>query len=376
MIAAGFAQPENRAALLSSVGKGGGGSSDAAATMQNLMTLQGKAEAAALKSRQRAQLPDMAKKLGIDLNTATMLFESGKIDELIMQKNKDPETQVVKDESDGSNWLVSKSDGKRISQVTPPDPMHNKVADQKILADINAERAKVNEPPLTQEQYQQRSNTERAPKTVVNTGDNALAGGYAKTYVEDFEAARGSEKVIGRVQNAHDTLDQGIVSGNVLSPAILEGRKLLASAFGLPREAESNTEVFQSQMKEVVLPRIKALGAANSITDTDRKYVDEMVAASPTLTPEAAKRILTILEKGERNEITRYNQNIDKLAATNPEGAKAARRIDVPQPSRQLLASVPAPAVERLKKDASPEVIRLFDQKYGAGMSQLFLGAR
>lgn len=81
-----FAQPQNRAAMIASMAPKM--QQDPAEGMGNLMKLTATQQALQQKAQMRANLPQIAKKYGLDLETATYLFDSGGLDNYIQQASK------------------------------------------------------------------------------------------------------------------------------------------------------------------------------------------------------------------------------------------------------------------------------------------------
>jgi hypothetical protein len=403
-IGAGFAQPGNRASLLQMAqSTAGGGGFNAKDTVSTLAALQKASADAAMRAQLRGRLPAIAKQYGLPLDTVTMLFESGKLDETLNTLSI-PATQVVK-AADGSNVLVDTRSGREIRRLTPAEakkyelrdtgrggviavnpqdptdvrdvraPEEQRTNDLVELDRINKERFSRGEPPISAEQWLRDMANIKAPKTSIDLAGDKAAGaigeGFAKTYVGDFEAAQAGAGVINQITSAHGALDRGIVAGNIFAPTATEARKVVASFFGIPDEKAANTDAFQSAMKEIVLPKVKALGTGNSISNADVAFISQAVGSN-TMTPETVRTILRIMEKGERNRIAKYNANIDDLAKKEPAAAKYARRVDMPP----LAARVPPASIERLRSNPTPEMTKYFDETYGAGAAEEVLRSR
>ena len=161
--------------------------------------------------------------------------------------------------------------------------------------------------------------------------------------------------------------------GSILSPGALTVRKAIGSIFGIDDAATTNTESFQSAMKEIVLPRVQYLGTGNSISNADREFVEKAVGGSIELNEESSRRILTILERGEHNEIIKNRTKMQKRidAATSKEGKAQlqaswdALDSGVPEWSDGYIADmVPPDAVEWLKQHNTPEDFKRFNELY------------
>jgi hypothetical protein len=421
-IAAGFARPTSRAALLQQAGSSGGSAYSPKDVIETLSTLQKSQADAAMKASLRARLPAIAKQYGLPMDTVNMLFETGKLQETLntlaipstevversdrskalidkrtaKQIGEDisgpaDEDSVVVERADKSKFLMGKQSGRLIKELTPAeakkyevvkgerggidfvDPTDPKAGAISIkppeakttndlveLKQINDEREAAGQPRLKTEDWLKSISESKAPKTNIDTQGNALAKGFADTYVKDFESAQSSAGVINTIGTARKSLERGIVAGNVFAPQAVETRKVVASVLGIPDARANNSDEFQSAMKEIVLPRVKALGTGNSISDADVRFINAAVGSN-VMTEDTLRRILHIMEKGERNKIINYNDSIDDLVKRNPEAEKLVRKIGVPDRN----VPIPQAAIDRLKANPTPDEIREFNRTFG-----------
>lgn len=399
LIASGFAQDQNRANILQAFTGGSNPEADPGETIKMIMGLKAAQQADATRISNMRNLPAIAQKFGLSPEVAKFMMDNGQLDEFIKEASK-PNREVVT-LADGTKAIVDKTTATTVSTFgpkTPPKmeitgsdqtgrkmvnmdtgevvkdgitaPVAPTTGDLTELSRVNAERVGRGEQPLTAEEWLKQRDERKASKITVNSGDSALDTGFAKTYVDDFSKADNANSTIRSVTAAREALDKGIIAGSVLSPYELEGRKVLANIFGIPDSATSSTETFLSQMREVTLGKISALGSGTAISDNDRKYMDDVVAGSISLTPQAIRKVLAIQEKYARNAIRKYNNNIDELASKDTEGKlKYLRKV---QP--EAFSASPE-AIERLKSDPTPETIKMFNDYYGDGTAEEVLGA-
>lgn len=128
LVAAGFASPASRAALIGQAGAAGGGSTDPGNTIKTMMELQQMQSNQQTRAAQMAKLPAIAQKYGLDLNTVNQLFQNGKLDELLTSLAK-PNTETVKTAA-GHSVLINKNTGDQIGGDIggdTPDNTTNKV---------------------------------------------------------------------------------------------------------------------------------------------------------------------------------------------------------------------------------------------------------
>jgi hypothetical protein len=378
LIAAGFAQPQNRAAILNSVGNGGGGGDTSpGSALQTILSLQKDQQAKATRLQQQARLPAIARRYGLDMDTVNYLFETGKLDETINSLAQ-PD-MVIETRADGSKYLMNKKNGQKGRELEGPNPERNLTSDLKELDRVNAERAAKGQEAIPAETWLTESAKNKANKTEVNLGAklDLKAGENRLSQLNDAgKAVESGLATIDKVHSALDTLDKGIISGNVLAPAATEARKLVGSVFGFTDETANNTDAFTSQMKEVVLPRVKALGTGNSISNADREFVEKAVGGSNVLDATTIREILRILEKGERNALAKYNKSVDDFAGIDEDTKKASRFV---QRYKAPTVRAKPESMERLRTeyakggDAAKNVIKQFNDYFGAGAAESVL---
>jgi hypothetical protein len=377
LVAAGFAKPQSRAALISQANGGGGGGSDPASTVNTLMGLQKAQEAKALAASQKLRLPMIAKKYGLDMDTVEYLHSTGKLDETVNSLAQ-PDN-VIETRSDGSKFLFNKKTGKNLGDISPADKYYGYTNDLKELDRVNNERAARGQPTIPAETWLTDMAQNKATK--VSTGDTLEkeAGKIRlKELSESGERARSGIEVANKLGEASEVLGRGIIAGSMVAEPAKEGRKILAQVFGLNDEAASNTDTFVSQMKEIVLPRVKALGTGNSISNADVKFVTEAVGASTNLTPETIHEIIRRMNRLERNYVLHHNERAGKFRSIKGnEGA--GKYVDDIQMPRFNPAIAKPDHIAKLRADAAnPEtrdkITKYFNETYGAGAAESVLG--
>lgn len=285
-----------------------------------------------------------------------------------------PDWQLVTDEGTGKMSFVNKNDPTQVRPVggsLKPSDMQAEYDQMKadgILPDgINSVGA-----------YRKWLAEAAKPTNTVNIdtkSDTTLADSLDTQIADAVKTIPASMQTINTIQNARAALDApgGVIMGSILAPGTLSVRKAIGSIFGLPDAATSNTEQFQSAMKEIVLPRVKALGTGNSISNADREFVEKAVGGSIELNEESSRRILTILEKGEHNEIIKNRTKMQKRidATTSPEGKSRMQAswdaLDggVPRWSDGYINDIVGPeAIQWVKTHNTPEELKRFDELY------------
>lgn len=180
----------------------------------------------------------------------------------------------------------------------------------------------------------------RQPKTEIKLGgegelEKELGKKSGERWDADYGEAVESLSTADQIKTAQEQLKKGIIGGSALSPLELSGRKIWADTFGLPDEATTNTEVFQTALKEVVLKKIKALGSGSGISNSDREYVNAAVGGDITMNSESMRKILRIQEKIQINKIKKYNKSVDDFMSDMDDDEKKRfkrllRKVDVP----------------------------------------------
>jgi len=369
LIGASLAYEENRPGIMAAFNQDTG--TDPTNLIQNLMKMNAGQAALSQKAAQRAAVPAIAAKYGLDVATAQYLFDTGKLDAVIAEAEK-PNVEIVKDEATGTFRLVDKTNGQVGEPLGTPkkrevelvdDGKGGKMAvykddkspvgkndipgmgattDQQDYEAYRLDQESRQQPVLSFQEWRMTKPPSVKVDNTVNTGDSAdnltkeLAKSNAERYDTEYDAATGARDTIDYVSNARSKLDKGIVSGSSLSPLELEGRKIWADIVGIPDEATSSTEAFKASLKEAVLSKIKALGSGTAISDADRKFIEQAVGGDIALTESGMRQIFDIMEKGARKKIEQYNKDVDSLIKSYPDEKERAK-------VRRMLRKVTAP---------------------------------
>jgi hypothetical protein len=377
LIGASLAQEQNRPGILAAFGADGSGTqaTDPASAINNIMKLREGQVSMAQQAAQRAALPSIAERYGLDLATAQYLFDTGKLDAVIAEAEK-PNNEIVKND-DGTINIVDKTSGTIGETLGVPKKREIELVDDPVsggkIAVYKDDKSRVGQGDIpglgaTADQkdynfYVQQSQARGVPadkimdlntwqlqqkekaadKTTIQTGDTGnLAKELEKVgserYDTEYEAATGARNILDYTTTARDKLDQGIIGGSILSPVELEGRKAWADIMGLEDAATENTEAFKASLKEAVLSKIKALGSGTAISDADRKFIEQAVGGDISLTEGGMRQIFDILDKGARSKIEKYNRELDELLESfeedDPNRARVKRmlrRVELPE---------------------------------------------
>lgn len=416
ILAGTIVHPENRAAVVDTISQSGGGNGiDAVDPFQLITGIQQQQAAAAENERQLKALPAIAANYGISLEDARALFDSGELDAFLLQQNKPDRTTVT--DAAGQIRTIDQAKGQQIGDALgPTKPVERKTrvvedkrtGKQTLVDDATGEAIHTWDTgvALTNDQQEwsdsvaagsftgdfptwlaARAN-DRAPKTTINNNLGAssatdLVKALNQPVIDSISSASDAVKTIDTIKEARRAMDApgGIIAGSAAAPAVLETRKVIASAFGFNDKAATNTNTFQSEMKNIVLPLVKQLGTGNSISNADREFVEKAIAADIGNDQTSMRQVLNIMEKGARNKVLQANEKIQKRIdqetdpTTKAAIAAAWQPTPVPDFSESYLNSINPEDVAMVKAHPDDANLRKqIDDVYGIGMSQYMLG--
>jgi hypothetical protein len=146
---------------------------------------------------------------------------------------------------------------------------------------------------------------------------NVTIGGIT---IDSGAASKEAGKTIGgKVANIED---QYSLQTAIKDATKLVGQGIYAGAYGPEKgfvakysggmigdsKKVQNTEVFMSNIGEIVIPRLQQFGGNDS--NEELKYLQKVVAGEQRLEPESMKRILESAEKKTRNNIARLQEQV------------------------------------------------------------------
>jgi hypothetical protein len=249
----------------------------------------------------------------------------------LLEKTKDDVVVV-------GNALVSKTTGKPIYQGDKPEK-YSAFARELIDAGLEPET----------EPFQKRMLeyvNEKTKGAGKGTG-NVTIGGIS---IDTGAAGKAAGKVIGEnaaniesqfslqtgISDALKLIDKGIYAG-AYGPEKGFVAKYSGGTIGDPKKVQ-NTEVFMSNIGEIVIPRLQQFGGNDS--NEELKYLQKVVAGDQRLEPESMKRILASAEKKISNNIARLQKQasggelpLQPMNAPTPSMPKATKRYN-PQTKR------------------------------------------
>lgn len=170
----------------------------------------------------------------------------------------------------------------------------------------------------------------------VDTGAAGKAAG--KVIGENVANVENQYSLLTSVGDAVKLIDKGIYAG-AYGPE--KGFIAKFTGIGDPKKVQ-NTEVFMSNIGEIVIPRLQQFGGNDS--NEELKYLQKVVAGDQRIEPESMKRILASAEKKIRNNISRLQKQaetgktgselpLQPMNAPTPSAPKATKRYN-PQTKR------------------------------------------
>ena len=196
-----------------------------------------------------------------------------------------------------------------------------------------------NMPPNIQKQFTEFRNS-LAPKTNINVAmdqfASSLGGALGKSVIDSYEQTQAAAKTIQNVNDARQYVPNMFAGTG--ANVFLGGAKVLnAVGFNIPQV--KNTEAFRSSIGQVVLPGLKALGSGQAISNSDRQYMEKIVAGDITLDRGSIDEILNIVERTNKRAIDMHN---DK--AVRAQELAKGKGLDFDLTIKQPAAPATAPA--------------------------------
>lgn len=142
----------------------------------------------------------------------------------------------------------------------------------------------------------------------IDTGAASKAAG--KIVGENAANVENQYSLLTGVGDALKLIDKGIYAG-AYGPEKGFIAKFSGGVIGDSKKVQ-NTEVFMSNIGEIVIPRLQQFGGNDS--NEELKYLQKVVAGDQRIEPESMKRILASAEKKIRNNIARLQKQAESGA--------------------------------------------------------------
>jgi len=288
-----------------------------------------------------AALPGIARRYGLDLATATMLYDQGKLEEVIAEREK-PNTELVTDAATGQNLLIDRTAGVQrgafggekdttsvkegpngtlllfndkddsLSPLTGPDTMTPETREyDRYVVD---ERSRNNNNPLSYQQWRMT----KPPSTQItnNVGGEKMdpaqkrfAEKSSDFFAEDYQTYRKARNQARDMLNQYDLAKEALDT-NVKTGTFGETEQYLrklAVSIGIGDE-ESVNKVAGGELLKTVTNRMALLmrnpdsgmGMPGSVSDRDLTFLKEAQVSLGTSNPRA---MIEAFERIERRKI-------------------------------------------------------------------------
>lgn len=168
--------------------------------------------------------------------------------------------------------------------------------------------------------------------------EQKLLSDQASDLVQSRDAVRQAAIGHASIQEAKKQLDSGLFSG-AGAEAKLGFFKAAKTAGLVPPDADekiANTESFISTMGQQVLGNMKGLTPASN---TDRDFVEKMVAGKVTLDENTMRRILEVQQRQIENRVNDYNKRAESMGQKMP--SLYDMQINLSEPGRTKFGEMP-----------------------------------
>jgi hypothetical protein len=170
--------------------------------------------------------------------------------------------------------------------------------------------------PLTLPSGQAATPVDRRSVTNIDMkGEGAFAGELGKLEAADVmkgrAAAEDARSILDTINTGRALLDKGVISGfgaDFKLGFAKAAKELGASGFDGKIE---NTESYASNMAQNVGKLIKQFGAGTGLSDTDRKFAEQMAGGQISLDEKSMRKILDISDRAARNVILAHNKRVE-----------------------------------------------------------------
>lgn len=188
----------------------------------------------------------------------------------------------------------------------------------------------VNVPGYEADKARQKGQAELGPQM-----EKEAFGKIVERVDKGYEGANAAADAIRSTNDLRTQLDSksGIFTGQWADNKLAMAK--VSSFFGKDLDPRvTNTETFKAVVGQQVASLVKNFGSGTSITNADRDYAEKMAAGDIKVDETSIRRVLDILEKGNRGKIDRHNSMVDRVAKGTPSGSNSILgqyRVDMPE---------------------------------------------
>lgn len=201
------------------------------------------------------------------------------------------------------------------------DIAENRIAELKKLPQTPEVLAKI----TTLQEMVNTAKKGKAPKIDVIVGPQEkafeleLGKGQAKTLLESREKAEDARDILSTVKIGRDILKSGAITGAGADFFVGLNQALKTAGVDMGyADAAANSQAYAANMANNVGKLIKQFGAGTGLSDSDRKYAEQMAGGRISLDRVALEKILRIQERAARNVISRHNEKVKGIKTNIP----------------------------------------------------------
>ena len=165
----------------------------------------------------------------------------------------------------------------------------------------------------------------KAPKIDVIVGpqekefEKELGKGQAKDLIESRTKAEDARDILSTVKIGRDILKSGVITGAGADFFVGLNQALKTAGVDMGyADAAANSQAYAANMANNVGKLIKQFGAGTGLSDSDRKYAEQMAGGRISLDRIALEKILGIQDRAARNVISYHNQKVKGVKTNIP----------------------------------------------------------
>jgi hypothetical protein len=149
--------------------------------------------------------------------------------------------------------------------------------------------------------------------------EKELGKGQAKDLLESRTRAEDAREILSTVKIGRDILKSGVITGAGADFFVGLNQALKTAGVDMGyADAAANSQAYAANMANNVGKLIKQFGAGTGLSDSDRKYAEQMAGGRISLDRIALEKILGIQDRAARNVISYHNQKVKGVKTNIP----------------------------------------------------------
>ena len=149
--------------------------------------------------------------------------------------------------------------------------------------------------------------------------EKELGKGQAKELLESRTRAEDAREILSTVKIGRDILKSGVITGAGADFFVGLNQALKTAGVDMGyADAAANSQAYAANMANNVGKLIKQFGAGTGLSDSDRKYAEQMAGGRISLDKKALEKILGIQDRAARNVISYHNQKVKGVKTNIP----------------------------------------------------------